>query len=96
MRFPARLTAPAVAFPLHPTAAGRVCRGDFSPGAAALSLSFRDCDGMVSNATYRAVDANSEYISAPKDSQNVYIGQQNRPFMAKIGLYSGGMPTIFD
>lgn len=39
--------------------AGRVCRGDFSPAAAVLSLSFRDDEGVVSNAVYRAVDANS-------------------------------------
>lgn len=39
--------------------AGRVCRGDFSPAAAVLSLSFRDDQGVVSNAVYRAVDANS-------------------------------------
>lgn len=40
-------------------AAGRVCRGDFSPAAAVLSLSFRGDQGVVSNAVYRAVDANS-------------------------------------
>ncbi|CAM9131292.1 unnamed protein product, partial [Laminaria digitata] len=38
---------------------GRVCRGDFSPAATALSLAFRDNEGLVSNATYRPVDANS-------------------------------------
>ncbi|CAN0030969.1 unnamed protein product [Ectocarpus sp. 8 AP-2014] len=38
---------------------GRVCRGDFSHAAAVLSLSFRDDNGVVSNATYRAVDANT-------------------------------------
>lgn len=46
-------------FPAMPSA-GRVCRGDFSPAAAALSLAFRDEEGLISNATYRAVDANSE------------------------------------
>lgn len=44
----------------YTTSTGRVCRGDYSMPSAALSLSFRDNAGFLTNATYRVVDANSE------------------------------------
>ncbi|CAM9222187.1 unnamed protein product [Choristocarpus tenellus] len=38
---------------------GRVCRGDFNPSSAMLTLNFRDKSGLVTNASYRAVDDNT-------------------------------------
>ncbi|CAM9356315.1 unnamed protein product [Ascophyllum nodosum] len=53
---------------------GRVCRGDFNPAAAVLSLSFRDDDGLVSNATYRILDANTMTLClAEVDKRNTLI-----------------------
>ncbi|CAN0001555.1 unnamed protein product [Pylaiella littoralis] len=68
---------------------GRVCRGDFSPAAAALSLSFRDDEGTVSNATYRAVDANTMAVClAEVDSRHTPVIQYGyMPWM--IALSSG-------
>ncbi|CAM9569440.1 unnamed protein product [Scytosiphon promiscuus] len=55
---------------------GRVCHGDFSPAAAVLSLAFRDDEGVVSNATYRAVDANTMAVCiAEVDSRHTPVIQ---------------------
>eukprot|EP00903_Cladosiphon_okamuranus_P010087 g9554.t1 len=54
---------------------GRVCRGDFSPAAAVLSLSFRDDLGVVSNAVYRAVDANTMAVCITE------VDGRHTPFM---------------
>lgn len=72
---------------------GRVCRGDYSPASAALSLAFRDDSGLVSNVTYRAVDANSwaasvtmlapGYLSSTYRNREFSVRTKNRCVLSK-------------
>eukprot|EP00752_Nemacystus_decipiens_P004807 g4374.t1 len=64
---------------------GRVCRGDFSPAAAVLSLSFRDDEGVVSNAVYRAVDANTMAVCITEvDSRHTPVMQYG--YMCRLSV----------